>query len=234
MHRLRVTGATCQTRGIPLRPLRNTEAAVGLGPFRVSCTTLPPVPAPLCGAARLIFRLVAYRVADPAQPNLMSFELGEEISKMASSVRLLFPVLLSLMARQCVGVESLEFGSSRMRASGPRTHSFRDGKILLRAVQDYRSPNQFPSLRECAHTRLSSSCLQTRLRGGMALSSFFQSSKISKDEGSEPQDEIKKSVDDVPIKWVVAGTVGGLCLLSSQIANALVLAYGVSYPAYCR
>ena len=75
----------------------------------------------------------------------------------------------------------------------------------------------------------------SRLRGGMPLGNYFRSSRGAAPKAEEKESRpLKQNSEQIPIKWVVAGTVGGLCLLSSQIAHILVLGYGVCFPAYCR
>ena len=124
--------------------------------------------------------------------------------------------------------EAIESNSIRLLSLSSRIGGIRQCNTELRAGS---------GIDLIAWTRAPQNHLGTisRLRGGMALSDYFPSAKSSKEHDDDaPSDDFKKQIENVPIKWVVAGTVGGLCLLSSQIAHVLVLGYGVSYPAYCR
>ena len=76
--------------------------------------------------------------------------------------------------------------------------------------------------------------LTARLRGGKPAKDFFKGSKESDTQEEDEVASATKQVDRIPIKWVIAGTVGGLCLLSGQIAHILILGYGFCYPAFCR
>jgi hypothetical protein len=151
---------------------------------------------------------------------------------MGNRARVFLTILVSI-ACQTERIYARELTSTRLRAylhsSAPRDGSFRS--FYLRSQVD-GSRTQMPAI---SADQGCLSHLPTRLRGGMPIADFFQKSKVAeKDDAEEQTDDVKKSVDQIPIKWVVSGIIGGLCLLSPQISHVLVLGYGFCYPAYCR
>jgi hypothetical protein len=151
---------------------------------------------------------------------------------MRSSTGLRFGVLVFVSCCS-VKIEAIQSSPSRLHSFNKRIECIGRRYNALRAQVSCSSE-------QVAATRAFEPPIDSiiRLRGGMALNDYFtsaKSAKSSKEQDAELKpEESKTAIDNVPIKWVVAGTVGGLCLLSNQIAHALVLGYGVTFPAYCR